>query len=91
MKFQRREVYYSGQVQGVGFRYTTYRIAQRFDVRGFVRNLPDRRVLLTVEGRESELNRFLAAIAETMGSQILEAETRSPEYRGEFTAFEIRH
>ena len=34
---QRREVYYSGRVQGVGFRFTVRAIAGRFAVSGFVR------------------------------------------------------
>jgi hypothetical protein len=38
---ERREVLYEGNVQGVGFRFTTNRVAGRFDVAGYVRNLPD--------------------------------------------------
>ena len=37
---ERREVYYFGRVQGVGFRYTARSLARRFEVAGFVRNLP---------------------------------------------------
>ena len=45
----RREVYFSGQVQGVGFRYTVMRIASTLEVTGHVRNLPDGRVQLIAE------------------------------------------
>jgi acylphosphatase len=41
---QRREVHYSGHVQGVGFRYTTRSIARGYEVTGFVQNLEDGRV-----------------------------------------------
>ena len=64
--FERREVYFSGGVQGVGFRYTTERLAARFDVRGFVQNLGDGRVLLVVEGRPEEIDRFVAAVHRAM-------------------------
>ena len=39
-----RQVYYTGRVQGVGFRYSTKRIASGYDVTGSVKNLPDGRV-----------------------------------------------
>ena len=46
----RKTIYYSGRVQGVGFRWTTRRIACEYDVTGYVMNLPDGRVELAVEG-----------------------------------------
>ena len=55
------EVYYAGRVQGVGFRYTVRSLAARFDVTGFVRNLPDGRVHLVVEGDAGEIDAFLEA------------------------------
>lgn len=66
MHRERRRLYYSGRVQGVGFRYTANRIAQNFDLSGTIRNLPDGRVELLVEGNASDLNVFLEAIAEAM-------------------------
>ena len=39
-------VYFSGRVQGVGFRFTTLQVAKEFEVAGFVSNLPDGRVRL---------------------------------------------
>ena len=62
----RHIVYYSGQVQGVGFRYTARNLARGYTLAGYVRNLEDRRVLLEVEGDEAELKRFLGEIDETM-------------------------
>ena len=46
---EQREIYYSGRVQGIGFRYTARSIAAGRRVTGFVRNLPDGRVHLIVE------------------------------------------
>ena len=87
---ERRIVLYSGRVQGVGFRYTTQRIAQQFAVTGWVRNLPDRRVQLVAEGEPAELDRFLAAIADRMSDNIHSAQTSREPATGEFSAFEIR-
>ena len=55
-------VFYSGQVQGVGFRYTAKTVAAGFEVTGSVRNLPDGRVELIAEGRRDELEAFRSAI-----------------------------
>ncbi len=62
---QRLVVFYSGRVQGVGFRATVRQLARGYDVTGTVRNLPDGRVELVAEGPRSELEAFLAGIAES--------------------------
>jgi acylphosphatase len=58
-------VFYSGRVQGVGFRYTVRRLACGYEVTGTVRNLPDGRVELIAEGARAELKSFLTGIAES--------------------------
>ena len=58
-------VWYSGRVQGVGFRATVRQAACGYDVTGTVRNLSDGRVELIAEGMKKELEAFLAAIAES--------------------------
>lgn len=87
---ERREVFYSGDVQGVGFRYTARALAGRFEVTGFVRNLPDGRVELVVEGSPSEIGRFLEAIGKAMRAYIRRVEESRRPATGEFEAFEIR-
>ena len=44
MSEKRMQIFFSGTVQGVGFRFTAERLARRFPVTGFVRNLEDGRV-----------------------------------------------
>ncbi|HZF01506.1 MAG TPA: acylphosphatase [Methylomirabilota bacterium] len=56
------EIFYSGRVQGVGFRYTVKSAAAGFEITGTVRNLSDGRVELIVEGARGELEAFRAAI-----------------------------
>jgi len=88
---QRREVYYSGRVQGVGFRFTVRAIAGRFAVSGFVRNLPDGRVHLAVEGSAGEIDRFLDAIQAEMRHYIAATQQTVSPATGRFHSFEIRH
>jgi acylphosphatase len=60
---QRVTVFYSGRVQGVGFRATVRHLARGYDVTGTVRNLADGRVELVAEGAKAELEAFLEGIA----------------------------
>ncbi len=79
-------VHFSGRVQGVGFRYMTLQIAKGFEVRGFVRNLPDGRVLLEVEGEDSEARAFVAELEDKLDSYIRESDvrwsSRLPQFKG---------
>jgi acylphosphatase len=90
-RMERREVLYRGHVQGVGFRYRCREIAARFSVVGYVRNLPDGRVELVVEGEPGELDRFLSDVASALEVHIRQADVvRSPS-SGQFAEFVIRH
>ncbi len=61
-----KQVFYSGRVQGVGFRYAVKRIASGFEVTGWVRNLPDGRVELQAMSADTEeLQAFLDAVQES--------------------------
>lgn len=86
-----RLISFSGRVQGVGFRMTCRKIARGFDVRGWVRNERDGTVTLAAAGTASELDAFLAAIAERMGGNIKETRVQSDTPRDlPATGFEIR-
>lgn len=52
----------SGKVQMAGYRSKVVTIAKAFDLKGYVRNLPDGRVKILAEGSEADLERFLKAI-----------------------------
>jgi len=78
--------FFTGRVQGVGFRYQTLQVAKGFEVSGLVKNLPDGRVQLEAEGRITEVNDFVAAVQERMTGYIRKTEqseeTRDAQYRG---------
>jgi acylphosphatase len=88
---QRRTVYYTGHVQGVGFRYTARSIARGYEVAGFVRNLPDGRVELVAEGKPREVEAFLREVRDRFFHQIRDERCDEQAATGEFTGFEIRH
>jgi acylphosphatase len=83
-------VYYSGQVQGVGFRYNARRLAEASGVTGWVRNLPDGRVELLAEADEAALRKFLAAIKTGMGHYDFTQDATWQESTEQSEVFEIR-
>ena len=87
----RRHLHYSGRVQGVGFRYTVKNIAMRHDISGYVRNLPDGRVELVVEGPDAEIDELLAAVKDRMNDYIRNIDVANLPATGEFSHFHIRH
>jgi acylphosphatase len=86
----RRTSYFSGRVQGVGFRYTAQAIARNFAVAGFVRNLPDGRVELVAEGAKDEICHFLETIGQKMTDYIKQRTDVDSPATGEFSDFGVR-
>ncbi len=87
---ERREAYFAGRVQGVGFRYTTREVAGRHPVVGYVQNLFDGRVLVVAEGEPKSLDRFLDDVRATMARYIESVTVSVRPATGEFERFEIR-
>lgn len=86
----RLRIFYSGKVQGVGFRYTVKTVAAGFEVTGTVRNLADGRVELVGEGSKDELNAFQLAIRESgLGHFIRKEDVQWEAEQGNFRGFEI--
>lgn len=84
--------FYSGHVQGVGFRYTVKALTTGYEVTGTVRNLPDGRVELVAEGAKEELEAFLQAVRESeVGRFIRQEQAGWAEAKNEFRGFEITH
>ena len=81
---------YEGGVQGVGFRFTCQRIAEEFDITGWIRNMPEGNVELAAEGEETDLHKFLAGIKENMARYISRDKIEWRAFQGEFKGFNIR-
>lgn len=90
-ELSRKRTCYAGRVQGVGFRFTTQQVADRYEVSGYVKNLPDGRVEVVAEGAADELERFLAGIEQAMGRHIQERQSQTAPATGEFEGFSIRY
>lgn len=80
----RQTVHFTGRVQGVGFRFTTCRVARGFHVAGYVQNLPDGRVRCVAEGPADEVAAFIDAAGQAMARHITHTDTQPGEATGEF-------
>ena len=86
-----KHVIFKGHVQGVGFRFTTHRIAQRYDLTGFVRNLPDGTVETLLEGAEEDIKDCISDIRESFSSHIKNAQAEETAPSGNYESFVITH
>jgi acylphosphatase len=83
-------VYFTGHVQGVGFRYSTLQIAKEYEVSGYVKNLSDGRVQVEVEGKAAEVAAFVSAVEERMHGYVRKTERTPNRREPEYTGFAIR-
>jgi acylphosphatase len=87
----RRTCLFTGRVQGVGFRYTVHNLAMPHNVKGYVRNLPDGRVELVMEGPDQDMDHLLDAIRQKMTHFIRRVDTQTQPPTGAFSGFSIKH
>lgn len=80
-----------GLVQGVGFRYFTFKKAVSYGLRGYVRNLNNGNVEIEVEGDESLINDFMKDLKiGPRSSKVVDLVVRELELSGEYEEFEIK-
>ena len=88
---ERRNVHFTGHVQGVGFRFTVCSLAREQGASGYVQNLPDGRVRMVVEGDTADVNRLVVVVGARMADYITEVQSDTLDATGEFQEFNIRY
>ncbi len=86
------KVWVSGVVQGVGFRYFVYRLANQYGLAGIVKNLPDGRVYIEVEGPKEIIQAFLQDVK--IGhrwARVSGMEVKWEPYSGRYREFNITY
>lgn len=84
-------LYVDGTVQGIFFRAFIKENAERYDVKGFVRNLEDGRVEIFLEGNAEDVNKMIELSKKgPRHSQIKNVEVK-PERFQDFKSFKILH
>ncbi len=83
-------LFYSGRVQGIGFRYTVQDMAGQQKVCGWVKNLNNSRVEVVAEAEEDALNNFLEFINQHFSRYISDVNVEWLPAGGEFRDFQIK-
>ncbi len=94
MKHSEEKAYHiivSGRVQGIGFRYTAKDRADRYGIRGWIRNLITGQVEIFCQGSNPQLEMFMQWCGEgPQGAQIEEIDTKEHPLEPDLESFEIR-
>lgn len=67
-----KHIIFTGHVQGVGFRFTAHRMAGRYHLTGFVRNLHDGTVEMLAQGPAEDIEECLRDIKEALAGYVRE-------------------
>ena len=70
-----KHIIFTGQVQGVGFRFTAHRLARLNQLKGFVRNLPDGTVEMLAQGYSEDVDNCITDIKEYFTGYIRKTKT----------------
>jgi acylphosphatase len=87
---KRVHIILEGRVQGVGYRYFVINQAKKYNIKGRVRNNPDRTVEIIAEGADSQIKLFINKCKVGPPSSVVSNVKQSDEdYKGDFTTFEM--
>ena len=84
-----KHIIFIGQVQGVGFRFTAFRIANRYKLSGFVRNSPDGTVEMLTQGRSEDIDNCIRDIRDSLAGYIRETKIEEILTNPQYTDFKI--
>ena len=84
-----KHIIFTGRVQGVGFRFTALDIANRCNLTGFVRNLPDGTVEMLAQGSANDINDCIQRIKEAFAGYIREVKIEEIPVNPQYKDFKI--
>ncbi|MFA7677463.1 MAG: acylphosphatase [Candidatus Omnitrophota bacterium] len=83
-------VFYSGLVQGVGFRFRACQQAKTLKVKGWVKNLNDGRVEIVAQGSSQNVGSFLEALRDEFSQRLSDVSIEELPSQETFNEFQIR-
>lgn len=84
-----KHIIFKGSVQGVGFRYTSQRAANRHNLTGYVKNLPDGTVEMLAQGSSRDVDDCISDIQNSFGGYIRETQINDLPPNPRYTSFNI--
>ena len=87
------EIIFSGRVQGVGFRYYTYRLAQQYNIKGYVKNLSNGNVKVVAGSDDKQkMDIFLQQVTSGPSfANITNSTVEKLENSKEYNTFDIKY
>ena len=86
------EIRIYGRVQGVGFRFFTTRKAQLYQIKGWVKNMPDGSVKCIAEGEESNIQEFIKELKKgPRSARVRDTEIEKTQELQNYSSFEVRY
>ena len=84
-------VYITGNIQGIYFRSFIKENAEKYNVKGFVRNLEDGRVEVFLEGNSEEVNKMIEICkVGPKNAQVRNVQTKQEKFQ-DFKSFKVLH
>lgn len=87
----RRHYYFSGEVQGVGFRFRCEQIASKLHLTGWCKNLYDGRVEVELQGEPLNVNMFVSQISKQPWIEITNVEESDQPVNKSEKKFTVRY
>ena len=84
-------IHFTGMVQGVGFRFTTQSFARKFNLGGWVKNLPDGSLEIVAQGEKNDVDELCEALKGHFGSYIRAMDLAWEETSETFQGFHVRY
>jgi acylphosphatase len=84
-----KHIIFIGRVQGVGFRFTAYHIANRHKLNGFVRNLMDGTVEMLVQGQPDDMDNCVKDLQDTFAGYLRETQIEEVPHDPKYADFKI--
>ena len=88
---KRYRIKFKGLVQGVGFRWTACNAANMYRLTGYVKNEYDGSVICEVQGKDEEIDMFIAVIQSGRFIEVLDIEKREIPVDEEERSFDVRY
>jgi len=84
-----KHIIFVGRVQGVGFRFTAFDIANRYQLTGQVCNLPDGTVEMVVQGTADNINDCIQDMKESFAGYVRETKIKEIPPNSDYKDFKI--
>ena len=89
MKMIAKHIIFTGRVQGIGFRFTALNVANRYQLTGLVRNLPDGTVEVVAQGNPDDIDDCIRDIEKSFDGYVRETKVEDVPFNPQYKDFKL--